>query len=73
MRIADLPMIMGALLVVVGTILVVVQFAKGDRRDQGVSRSAQFSPKGVTMRTTYPGLIMIGIGAVLLLAGRLMD
>jgi energy-converting hydrogenase Eha subunit E len=54
--IADLPMLMGAMLVVVGTLLVVVQFFRpAERRHAAHSRNAEISPKGVSLRTTYPG------------------
>lgn len=66
-------MLMGAMLVVVGTVLVVVQFFRpAERRHAAHSRNAEISPKGVSLRTTYPGLVMIGFGAALLLAGRII-
>jgi hypothetical protein len=62
-------------MLVVGTVLVVVQFFRpAERRHTAhqLARRAEISPKGVSLRTTYPGLVMIGFGTVRLLAGRII-
>ena len=73
MTVADVPTLMGAMLVVVGTILVVIQFIKAVQGNRFPSRSAHISPKTISLRTTYPGLVMIGFGTVLLLAGKIVN
>jgi hypothetical protein len=52
--------------------LVVVQFFRATRSDLRLSKTARVSPRGVDLRTAYPGLVMIGFGTVLLLAGRII-
>lgn len=71
MTISDLPAIIGAMLAVVGNILVLVQFFRSEG-GHAPMRSATVSPKGFNIRTTYPGLVMIAFGTVLLLGGRLI-
>jgi hypothetical protein len=73
LAISDLPMLMGAMLVVVGTILIVVQLVRPTERGHvPLTRRAEISPKGVSLRRTYRRLVMIGFGTVLLLAGGII-
>ena len=58
----------GAALIVFGTILVAFQILRQPPKLFATKRSADVSFKRVKLETTYPGLIMIGIGAVLMLA-----
>ena len=36
---------------------------------KAVSRGADFGAKGIKVKTTHPGIILIGIGAVMAIAG----
>lgn len=65
----DLPSILGALLVVVGIVLVIYQMV-GVPKSIDMRRDVSFKPTGISMKTSYPGLIMIGIGAILLPMGH---
>jgi uncharacterized membrane protein len=72
MTVHDLPTIVGAVLVIVGIVLTGYQVltTKGGKP---VMRGASAGPWGIRIRrtTTYPGLIMIGLGVVLLLVGNI--
>jgi hypothetical protein len=58
---------MGCVLIVFGMGLVVVQIKS--RPMSGRPRGLSFDMQGIRLQTTYPGIILIGIGAVLLLVG----
>lgn len=75
MTIADLPNVMGGILIVAGVVQVFVQMWL--RRDAPVppsgfrgSQSADFRPDGFKVQTAYPGVTMICVGALLLLLGE---
>jgi hypothetical protein len=72
MTVADLPMLVGAMLGAVGTVLVVEQFVAALASNHFPTRSAHISHKEVSLRTTYPVLVMIAFGAVLLLASKIV-
>ena len=59
------------MLAVVGTVLVVVQFVMALGTNRFPTRSTHVSPKEISLRTTYPGLVMIAFGTVLLLASKI--
>lgn len=60
---------MGAVLIIVGIGMVAYQMAKVSW-SRPPTRSANISPtKGIILKTTYPGLIVIGIGAVMVMVG----
>jgi hypothetical protein len=64
---------LSALLIVVGIGLTVYQFViiAGTPAPEFPGRELNLSPTGVSARTTYVGLILIAIGAVLALASSL--
>ena len=70
MTVDNLPIVIGAILVVAGLILTLWQMftAKGAKPQL---RHLTAGPHGIRMTTTYPGLIMIGLGVLLLLFGRI--
>jgi hypothetical protein len=59
---------LGAVLILAGIAMVAYQMRKVDW-GRPPSRSANIGPKGITLKTTYPGLIVIGIGAVMMMVG----
>ena len=61
--------IMGSVLIVFGMGLVVFQIRS--RPMSGRARGLNFSTRGIRLQTTYPGIILIGIGAGLLLIGAI--
>jgi hypothetical protein len=69
MDLSDASTVLGGLLIVVGLVMTVYQFMKAYARDDFRSRTAKFTPKSVELKTTYPGIILIGIGAVMVMAG----
>jgi uncharacterized membrane protein YjgN (DUF898 family) len=60
--------ILGSALTIVGVVLVIVQIMRRGFSTQ--MRGGSFGPKGFAVRTTYPGLILIVIGAVLVILGE---
>jgi hypothetical protein len=60
--------IMGSVLIVAGIAMVIYQMGKVSWARPPV-RSAHISPKGVAVRTTYPGIVVIAIGAVMVMVG----
>lgn len=61
--------IMGSVLIAAGIGLVIYQMQRSPAKHFTHTRSATVSPKEITVKTTYPGLVMIAIGAVMVLAG----
>ena len=64
----NVPTILGIILVVVGLILLVVQI-----RIQGFSRQMRGGSaglKGISLRTSYPGLILIVVGCAMVWLGK---
>lgn len=59
--------IMGCVLILFGMGLVLFQIKTTPM--SGRPRGLNFGLKGIRLQTTYPGIIVIGIGAVLLLIG----
>ena len=59
-------MMLGALLILVGLVLVILQFRKARTFP---TRTVTLSPGRLNAKTTYPGIILIGIGALLALVG----
>jgi hypothetical protein len=60
-----IPVILGAILIVVGTALIIGHIFESNemgRPDTG--------PKRPTFNITYPGIILIVIGAVMVIVGR---
>jgi hypothetical protein len=62
----NLASLVGAVLIILGSTLVTYQLIWMPAPPR--MRGLDFSPTHITLRTTYPALIMIGIGAVLMLA-----
>ena len=76
--------VMGAVLIVVGLLLVTVQLAAALRLRRDLSREglkrveralptrmieARAGPVKLNLTTTYPGLVVVGLGVVLLVVG----
>jgi formate hydrogenlyase subunit 3/multisubunit Na+/H+ antiporter MnhD subunit len=59
---------MGSVLILAGIAMVIFQMGKTSW-SRPASRSANIGPRGITLKTTYPGIILIGIGAVMVMAG----
>jgi hypothetical protein len=55
----------GLALIVVGLVLTILQFSRNMRRGDFMTRSLSAGTEGVSLSTTYVGLIMIVIGALL--------
>jgi hypothetical protein len=66
-NVVGLLAIMSAVLIIVGLGMVIFQMSRVSWT-RPPSRKAQIGMKGITLQTTYPGLIVIGIGAVMMLA-----
>jgi hypothetical protein len=60
--------ITGVVLIVVGIAMVIFQMSKVSWA-RPPSRTAKIGPKGIELKTTYPGLIVIAIGAVMVMVG----
>jgi hypothetical protein len=58
---------LGALLIVVGLGLAAFQMARQGPPPHTVRRGASVSQRGLKIEPTYPGLVLIGIGALLVL------
>jgi hypothetical protein len=59
---------MGSVLILAGVAMVIFQMSKTSW-SRPASRSANIGPKGITLKTTYPGIILIGIGAMMMMVG----
>lgn len=55
----------GLALIVVGLVLTILQFSRNMRRGDFTARSLSAGTEGVSLSTTYVGLIMVVIGALL--------
>ena len=65
---------MGAVLVVAGIVLVAIQLlriGKGRREPGKRDISAEAGPVKFKVDTTFPGLVMIGLGVILLVVGAI--
>jgi hypothetical protein len=69
--------VLGIVLVVVGVLLVVAQLVVALRRQDQLrhmpmrSASASVGPLKLDLKTTYPGLVVIGFGIVLIVVGAI--
>jgi hypothetical protein len=70
MIIQAIPLIMGAILVIAGIAQVFVQMRRDwdVARGRGIEQGAQVNRSGFKVQSAYPGMVMIGVGALLLLA-----
>jgi hypothetical protein len=59
--------ILGSALTIIGVVLVIVQIMRRGFSTQ--MRSVGAGPKGFIAKTTYPGLILIVIGAAIVILG----
>ena len=55
----------GALLIIVGLVLTIVQFRRGQAEDRHMERGLHVGGDGVRVKTTYVGLLIVAIGALL--------
>ena len=55
----------GLALIMVGLVLTVLQFSRNMRRGEFTARSLSAGTEGVSLSTTYVGLILVAIGALL--------
>lgn len=63
---------LGALLVVAGLAMMISQI-RAQKWKREHMRGAEFGPKGISLKTTFPGLLVIGIGAVLVMTGATLS
>jgi hypothetical protein len=61
----------GAALILAGLVLVVLQVWQSRGTRDPMNRSLQVGPSGLTLTTTYPGLILIALGVALEIVGFL--
>jgi uncharacterized membrane protein len=71
MNISRIPILIGAILVIAGIAQVFIQMARNSDEPPSISQTADFSSDGVKVQSAYPGMVMIGVGAVLLIVGSL--
>ena len=70
---SDVALLLGALLVLAGLVLTVVQvLRRRPKEDAGRRASAQVGPVKLALETTYPGLVLVGLGIVLIVIGTLV-
>jgi len=62
--------LMGCVLILSGIVMVAYQMSKISW-DRVPTRALQFGRGGIVLKTTYPGLILVGIGAVLVMTGAI--
>ncbi|MGO9232738.1 MAG: hypothetical protein ACLP4V_01100 [Methylocella sp.] len=65
MSFENLPTLIGCFLVIVGLAMTIYQMSTSPKEH---ARSMSAGPHGITMSTTYPGLIITGLGVLLLIA-----
>jgi len=63
--------IMGTLLVLAGIALVTLQMLRKGRQPPKRSASAKIGPVQFSLATTFPGLLVIALGVILLIVGLL--
>lgn len=63
----EIVMAVGGLLIVVGVLLVVAQGMATKWPHHNRSANVRFT--GISLRTTYPGIIVIAIGAIMMTGG----
>jgi hypothetical protein len=68
MKLGIVSVLMGCLLILVGIGMVIYQMQKVSW-SRPPMRGATVGPKGITVKTTYPGIILIAIGAVMVMVG----
>lgn len=68
---SSIASVLGAILVVSGIGLVMYQLVFRPP-PRGATRSAKISRSGFQARTNYPGIIMIGIGALLVILAMMI-
>jgi hypothetical protein len=62
---------LGSLLIIVGLVMVVMQFIRDLTRNTFPTRSLQAGLNHFKLTATYPGLILVCIGAILTLVAHL--
>jgi hypothetical protein len=63
--------IVGAVLAIAGIALVVLQMLRKGRQPAKRSASAKIGPVQFSLATTFPGLLVIALGVILLIVGLL--
>lgn len=61
--------ITGIALIITGIAMVIYQMSKVSW-SRPPTRSAKIGPKGIELKTTYPGLIVIAVGAVMVMVAQ---
>ena len=62
--------VIGGILVIAGLLMTAYQMRKTSWRN-AASRGANFNRSGFQLKTTYPGIIVIGFGVFVLIIGSL--
>ena len=61
-------LVVGVVLILAGLGLVIYQIRKVNL-DRALMRGMDFGPKGISLKTSFPGLVVMAIGAVLAVIG----
>jgi hypothetical protein len=62
----------GVALAVVGIILIVIQMTRPPRRERARSLEAGAGPLNLALKTTYPGLVLVAFGVLLMVVGAVL-